>query len=146
MIGSTRAIRFARSMCLLRHWICAIWALKGSILQRPAGRRTILRRCSSSTFTAISTGSREAGRNLEVMWLTGRLAPDHKTIADFRKDNGPAIKKACAIRRVVPQDGPAGEGQRCHRQQQVQTRLDQNPQAMRVRRETVEHPFATLKM
>jgi hypothetical protein len=30
------------------------------------------------------------------MWLTGRLAPDHKTIADFRKDNGPAIKKVCA--------------------------------------------------
>ena len=39
---------------------------------------------------------REAGRNLELMWLTGRLAPDHKTIADFRKDNGPAIKKVCA--------------------------------------------------
>ena len=39
---------------------------------------------------------REAGRNLEVMWLTGRLAPDHKTIADFRKDNGAAIKKVCA--------------------------------------------------
>ena len=39
---------------------------------------------------------REAGRNLEVMWLTGRLAPDHKTIADFRKDNGPAIRKVCA--------------------------------------------------
>src|SRR6516162_8010499 len=39
---------------------------------------------------------REAGRNLEVMWLTGRLAPDHKTIADFRKGNGPAIKKVCA--------------------------------------------------
>ncbi len=34
-------------------------------------------------------------RNLEVMWLTGRLAPDHKTIADFRKDNGPPIKKVC---------------------------------------------------
>ena len=30
------------------------------------------------------------------MWLTGRLAPDHKTIADFRKDNGSAIKKVCA--------------------------------------------------
>ncbi len=30
------------------------------------------------------------------MWLTGRLAPDHKTIADFRKDNGPGIKKVCA--------------------------------------------------
>jgi transposase len=39
---------------------------------------------------------REAGRNVEVMWLTGRLAPDHKTIADFRKDNGTAIRKVCA--------------------------------------------------
>ena len=39
---------------------------------------------------------REAGRNVEVMWLTRRLAPDHKTIADFRKDNGPAIRKVCA--------------------------------------------------
>src|ERR1700741_1367526 len=39
---------------------------------------------------------REAGRNLEVMWLLGRLAPDHKTIADFRKDNGQALRKVCA--------------------------------------------------
>ncbi|MCP4208549.1 MAG: IS1182 family transposase [Shimia sp.] len=39
---------------------------------------------------------REAGRNVEVMWLTGRLAPDHKTIADFRKDNGAAIGKVCS--------------------------------------------------
>ncbi len=39
---------------------------------------------------------REAGRNVEVMWLTGRLVPDHKTIADFRKDTGPAIRKVCA--------------------------------------------------
>ena len=39
---------------------------------------------------------REAGRNLELLWLLGRLAPDHKTIADFRKDNGPALKKVCA--------------------------------------------------
>jgi transposase len=39
---------------------------------------------------------RDAGRNVEVMWLTGRLAPDHKTIADFRKDNGSAIRKVCA--------------------------------------------------
>jgi transposase len=38
----------------------------------------------------------EAGRNIEVMWLTGRLAPDHKTIADFRKDNGRAIRQVCA--------------------------------------------------
>ncbi len=39
---------------------------------------------------------REAGRNVEVMWLTGRLAPDHKTIADFRKDNGRAIRQVRA--------------------------------------------------
>ena len=39
---------------------------------------------------------REAQRNVELMWLTGKLAPDHKTIANFRKDNGPAIQAACA--------------------------------------------------
>ncbi len=38
---------------------------------------------------------REAQRNVELMWLTGRLAPDHKTIADFRRDNGAAIRKVC---------------------------------------------------
>jgi transposase len=38
---------------------------------------------------------RECQRNVEVMWLTGCLAPDFKTIADFRKDNGPAIRKVC---------------------------------------------------
>lgn len=38
---------------------------------------------------------REAQRNLEVLWLTGRLAPDFKTIADFRRDNGSAIKATC---------------------------------------------------
>src|SRR5712664_2773152 len=44
----------------------------------------------------VQSSRREAGRNLEVIWLTGRLVPDHKTIADFRKDNGTAIKKVCA--------------------------------------------------
>jgi transposase len=43
----------------------------------------------------------EAGQNVEVMWLTERLAPDHKTIADFRKDNGRAIRQVCA-RFVAP--------------------------------------------
>jgi transposase len=38
---------------------------------------------------------REAGRNVELMWLTARLAPDFKTIADFRRDNGPAIRASC---------------------------------------------------
>jgi len=38
---------------------------------------------------------REAKRNVELMWLTARLAPDFKTIADFRKDNGEAIRLVC---------------------------------------------------
>ena len=38
---------------------------------------------------------REAGRNLELMWLLGRLAPDFRTIADFRKNNGEAIRLVC---------------------------------------------------
>lgn len=39
---------------------------------------------------------READRNVELMWLVGRLVPDHKTIADFRRDNGAAIKQVCS--------------------------------------------------
>lgn len=38
---------------------------------------------------------REAQRNVELMWLTGRLAPDFKTIADFRRDNGKGIRSVC---------------------------------------------------
>ena len=38
---------------------------------------------------------REAQRNVELMWLTGRLMPDFKTIANFRKDNGKAIRAVC---------------------------------------------------
>jgi transposase len=38
---------------------------------------------------------REAQRNVELMWLTGRLAPDFKTIADFRRDNGDGIRNVC---------------------------------------------------
>src|SRR5712671_1870389 len=38
---------------------------------------------------------REARRNIEMMWLTGKLAPDFKTIADFRRDNGDAIRAVC---------------------------------------------------
>jgi transposase len=55
---------------------------------------------------------REAGRNVEVMWLTGRLAPDHKTMADFRKDHGTAIRKVCARLIAMPHDGPAHASQR----------------------------------
>ena len=41
---------------------------------------------------------RECQRNIELVWLTGRLMPDFKTIADFRKDNGEAIRRVCRER------------------------------------------------
>src|SRR5881227_749442 len=64
---------------------------------------------------------REAGRNVEVMWLTGRLFPDHKTIADFRKDNGLALRKVCARFVVLCRnDGPLRRSWRRDRWQQVQ--------------------------
>src|SRR5215472_3205949 len=47
---------------------------------------------------------RECQRNIELIWLTGQLAPDFKTIADFRKDNGQAIREVCReFCRAVPQ-------------------------------------------
>ena len=73
-----------------------------SIPRRPAGLpiiRLLLKLYIYGYLNRVQSSrrlEREAGRNLEVMWLTRRLAPDHKTIADFRKDNGPAIKKVCA--------------------------------------------------
>jgi hypothetical protein len=50
-------------------------------------------------FIAILTetrcGASERQRNVELTWLTGPLAPDFKTIADFRKDNGKAVRSVC---------------------------------------------------
>src|SRR5438552_13045601 len=64
---------------------------------------------------------REDGRNVEVMWLLGRLAPDHKTIANFRRRQwSGAAQGMCALRRTLPRDGPPRDGERCHRWQQVQ--------------------------
>jgi hypothetical protein len=45
------------------------------------------------TSTNRPTSQVGLGRNVEVMWLTGRVVPDHKTIADFRKDNGRVIRQ-----------------------------------------------------
>jgi transposase len=39
---------------------------------------------------------RETQRNIDLIWLTGRCSPDFKTLADFRKDNGPAIRRVCS--------------------------------------------------
>src|SRR5438093_5632015 len=61
---------------------------------------------------------RDAGRNVEVMWLTGRLVPDHKTIADFRKGKWPSDPQSVhTLRRAVPRDGPADGGTGGHRRE-----------------------------
>ena len=103
MTLSTRAILFARSMRSSMRSILASWALMVSIRRQPVGRRIIPRALLKlyiygylNRIQSSRRLEREAGRNLEVIWLVKRLTPDDKTIADFRKDNGPAIKKVCA--------------------------------------------------
>lgn len=65
---------------------------------------------------------RECQRNLELMWLSGRLAPDFKTIADFRRDNGKAIRNVCrqfvVLCRQLDLFSQVADG---HRRQQVQS-------------------------
>lgn len=66
---------------------------------RPAYHPAVmLKLCLCGYLNRIPSSRRfeqEAQRNIELVWLTGRLAPDFKTIADFRRDNGPAIRATC---------------------------------------------------
>ena len=58
---------------------------------------------------------READRNVELMWLVGRLVPDHKTIADFRRDNGAAIQGIWSrLVLLCRQNGPSSRRGRRH--------------------------------
>ena len=78
------------------------WALR--LLRRRRGDRayhaaTLLKLYIYGYLNRVQSSrrlEREAKRNVELMWLTGRLAPDHKTIANFRREHGPAIQAACA--------------------------------------------------
>src|SRR5262249_52442736 len=69
--------------------------------------RMLLKLCIYGYLNRVPSSrrlERECQRNIEAMWLTGQLAPDFKTIADFRKDNGPAIRKGVpCVHRTVPQ-------------------------------------------
>jgi transposase len=73
-----------------------------SILRRQAGRRitpaTLLKIYIYGYLNRIESSrrlERETQRHVELMWRTGRLTPDFKTIANFRKDNGQAIRRVC---------------------------------------------------
>jgi len=64
----------------------------------PYHPRTMLKIYVYGYLNRVQSGRRlelEAQRNVELMWLTKRLAPDFKTILDFRKDNGEAIRLVC---------------------------------------------------
>ena len=102
MNGLTTAILFAPWMCSLSGSISSSSALTGVVPEatgRPSYHPSVLLKLYIYGYLNRVQSSRrlerEAGRNLEVIWLLRRLTPDDKTIADFRKDNGGAIKKVC---------------------------------------------------
>jgi transposase len=102
MTGSMKIIRCVRSTCSLRNWIWGAWASSGRSLLRQGARAyhpaTLLKIYIYGYLNRVQSSrrlEREAQRNVELIWLTGRLMPDFKTIADFRKDNGEAIRNAC---------------------------------------------------
>ena len=90
-------------MCSSRRLIWAHWGFGGvdpKATGRPSYHPSVLLKLYIYGYLNRVQSSRrlerDAGRNVEVMWLTGRLVPDHKTIADFRKDNSPAIRRVCS--------------------------------------------------
>ena len=99
-IGSTKTIRFGRSRpSKLGLAELGFNGMAPEATGRPSYHPSVLLKLYIYGYLNRVQSSRrlerEARRNVEVMWLTGRLVPDHKTIADFRKDNGSAIKQVC---------------------------------------------------
>ena len=109
--GSATTIRFAWSMSSSKN---SIWPNLGLVGSIPSNRPTLvsslvlLKLYIYGYLNRVQSSLRleyEAGRNVEVMWLLCRLVPDHKTIADFRKDNGAASASLCSFYRTMPCDG-----------------------------------------
>ena len=75
------------------------WRVHAKLTGRPAYHAAVMLKLYIYGYLNRVQSSRrlerECQRNVEVMWLTGCVAPDFKTIADFRRDNGPAIRKVC---------------------------------------------------
>jgi transposase len=66
------------------------------VIQNTYVRRRLMALADGIRREAETAATHEAARNVELMWLTGLLVPDFKTIADFRRANGSAIRAACA--------------------------------------------------
>jgi len=86
-------------MRLLMNLILASWVLRVLSQRRPTSYpSTLLKLYIYAYLNRVQSSrrlEREAQRNVELMWLTERLSPDHKTIADFRKDNSKALRGVC---------------------------------------------------
>jgi Transposase domain (DUF772) len=70
----------------------------GGVEPRATGRPALLKIYIYGYLNRVQSSrriAREGQRNVELVWLTGHLMPDFKTIADFRMDNGEAIRKVC---------------------------------------------------
>ncbi|SEP28909.1 Transposase [Methylobacterium sp. ap11] len=72
------------------------WGLPESCLRRPAYDPATLLKICLNRVPSSRRLERETQHNIELMWLASRLMPDFKTLADFRKNNGPAIQATCA--------------------------------------------------
>jgi len=90
------ACRGARHEAICRRGVSSLLVPSRRTRERPAYHPgTLLKIYVYGYLNRIQSSrrlEREAQRNVELIWLTGRLAPDFKTIADFRRDNGPAIR------------------------------------------------------
>ena len=121
-----RTIRFGRSMPSSMGWICSSLAStalpprNGAAGYHPA---TLLKIYIYGYFNRVQSSrrlERECQRNVELVWLTGHLMPDFKTIADFRKDYGEPIGKVCRAFVLLCRRLDLRGGERRHRRQQVQ--------------------------
>jgi Transposase domain (DUF772) len=140
-----RTIRFERKMFLSMSLIWPGWALAVLSRRRQEGQPTIRRRVEIYVYGYLNRVQssrrleRECQRNIELVWLTGLLMSDFKTIADFREDNGEAIRKVCREFVVLCRRLELfSEAERCDRRQQVQGRQHTGS-------ELHEHPFGTIK-
>ena len=128
MTTSARTIRSASSTCSSTSWTLHALGFNGTtpaITGRPSYHPGVMLKIYIYGYLNRVHSSRrlerECQRNVEMMWLTGRLAPDFKTIADFRRDNGAGHpQRMPSFRRTVSRTEAVIQRHGGHRRQQVQ--------------------------